>query len=127
MTFDVSGDSYDQFVGRYAGKLAPVFADFAGVRAGLSVLDVGCGSGLLTEELAHRLGAEHVAGVDPSPLLEACRKRVPHADLRSGAAEELPWAADSFDAALAQLVIHFMSDPPQASRKWCGWFGPAPL
>lgn len=117
MTFEVSGDAYDRFVGRYARKLAPVFADFAGVRAGLSALDVGCGSGLLTEELARRLGAESVAGIDPSPLLEACRERVPGADLRSGSAEELPWADDSFDAALAQLVIHFMSDPAAGLRE----------
>jgi ubiquinone/menaquinone biosynthesis C-methylase UbiE len=117
MTFDVSGDAYDQFVGRYARKLAPVFADFAAVRAGLSALDVGCGSGLLTEELARRLGVENVAGIDPSPLLDACRERVPGADLRSGSAEELPWSEDSFDAALAQLVIHFMSDPAAGLRE----------
>jgi SAM-dependent methyltransferase len=117
MTFDVSGDAYDRFVGRYARKLAPVFADFAGVQAGLSALDVGCGSGLLTEELARRLGAESVAGIDPSPLLEACRERVPGADLRTGSAEELPWPDDSFDAALAQLVIHFMSDPAGGLRE----------
>lgn len=117
MTFEVSGEAYDRFVGRYARKLAPVFADFAEVRAGLSALDVGCGSGLLTEELARRLGPASVAGIDPSPLLEACRERVPGADLRSGSAEQLPWADDSFDAALAQLVIHFMSDPAAGLRE----------
>jgi SAM-dependent methyltransferase len=117
MSFEVSGDAYDRFVGRYARELAPVFADYGGVRAGQSALDVGCGSGLLTEELARRLGAERVAGIDPSPLLEACRERVPGADLRSGSAEELPWDDDSFDAALAQLVIHFMSDPATGLRE----------
>jgi SAM-dependent methyltransferase len=117
VTFEVSGEAYDRFVGRYARKLAPVFADYGGVQAGQSALDVGCGSGLLTEELAGRLGAERVAGIDPSPLLEACRERVPRADLRSGSAEELPWADDSFHAALAQLVIHFMSDPGAGLRE----------
>jgi SAM-dependent methyltransferase len=111
MSFDVSGDAYDRFMGRYSRELAPVFADFAGVRAGQAALDVGCGSGVLTEELARRLGAERVAGVDPSALLQACAERVPGADLRAGKAEELPWPDDSFDAALAQLVIHFMDDP----------------
>ena len=111
MSFAVSGDSYDRFMGRFSQELAPAFADFAGVRAGLTAVDVGCGSGVFTEELARRLGAENVAGVDPSPLVEAAVGRVPGADLRQGAAEALPWPDDSFDAALAQLVVHFMDDP----------------
>jgi len=111
MSFDVSGDAYDRFMGRYSQELAPVFADFAGIEPGLTALDVGCGSGVLTEELARRLGAEHVAAVDPSPLVEACAARVPGADVRSGAAEALPWPDGSFDAVLAQLVVHFLDDP----------------
>jgi SAM-dependent methyltransferase len=98
-------------MGRYSRELAPVFADFAGVEAGQRVLDVGCGSGVLTEELARRLGGEHVAGADPSPLLQACAQRVPSADLKQASVESLPWPDDSFDAALAQLVVHFMDDP----------------
>lgn len=111
MSFEVSGDAYDRFMGRYSRELAPVFADFAGVAAGQRVLDVGCGSGVLTEELARRLGADHVAGADPSPLLEATAQRVPGADLKQASAESLPWPDTSFDAALAQLVVHFMDDP----------------
>jgi SAM-dependent methyltransferase len=110
VSFDVSGDAYDRFMGRYSRELAPAFADFAEVEAGQRVLDVGCGSGVLTEELARRVGADHVGGADPSPLLDACAERVPGADLKRAAAEDLPWPDDSFDAALAQLVVHFMND-----------------
>lgn len=111
MSFDVSGDAYDRFMGRYSRELAPVFADFGEVRAGMAVLDVGCGSGVLTEELARRVEQANVAAVDPSPLVEACAARLPEADVRRGAAEVLPWPDASFDAALAQLVIHFLDDP----------------
>src|SRR4029453_9038445 len=111
MSFAVSGDAYDRFMGRYSRRLAPVFADFAGVEARQRVLDVGCGSGALTAELAGRVGAEQVSGVAPSPLLAACAERVPGAELKQGKAEALPWLDNSFDAAVAQLVIHFMDDP----------------
>jgi len=110
MSFDVSGNAYDRFMGRYSRELAPPFADFAGVAAGQRVVDVGCGSGVLTEELARRIGDDHVAGADPSPLLAACAERVPGADLKRAAAEDLPWPDEAFDAALAQLVLHFMTD-----------------
>lgn len=111
MSFDVSGDAYDRFMGRYSLRLAPAFADFAGVEAGQRALDVGCGTGVLTEELARRLGPANVAGAEPSPMLEASAERVPGADLKQASAESLPWEDGSFDAALAQLVVHFMADP----------------
>src|ERR1044072_8501825 len=106
MSFDVSGDAYDRFMGRYSRRLAPAFADFAGVETGQRVVDVGCGTGVLTEELARRIGAAHVAGAAPSPMLQAAAERVPGADLRQAGAGQLPWPGDSFHAALAQLRAH---------------------
>jgi SAM-dependent methyltransferase len=97
-------------MGRYAEPLAEVFVAFAGVGAGARVLDVGCGPGALTAQLLSR-GAE-VAGIDPSPpFVEGMRLRFPDVAARLGSAEELPYDTASFDAALAQLVVHFMTDP----------------
>src|SRR5262249_2273368 len=82
MTFEVAGDKYDRYMGRYSRALAPRFVDFAGVREG-PVLDVGCGPGALSEALAARLGAGAVFAVDPSEAFAAaCRARVPGADVR---------------------------------------------
>ncbi len=79
MSFVVPGDAYDRFVGRYSRLIAPRFVDFARVGAG-PVLDLGCGPGALTAELAARHGADRTAAVDPSePFVAACRARVPGA------------------------------------------------
>jgi SAM-dependent methyltransferase len=112
MGFTVPADAYDRFMGRYSVLLSPQLADLAGVRAGQRVLDVGCGPGALTAELVQRLGAAAVLAVDPSePFVAAARERHPNVDVKRAAAEDLPFADDEFDAALAQLVVHFMSDP----------------
>jgi SAM-dependent methyltransferase len=114
--FSGGGAAYDAFMGRYAVLLAPRMADVAGVAEGQRALDVGCGTGALTGELVRRLGADHVAGCDPAvPQLEACRARHPDVDLREAAAEALPFADASFDASLAQLVLHFTTDPERAA------------
>jgi SAM-dependent methyltransferase len=111
VTFETSRQAYDAFMGRYADRLAPLLIGFAGVQRGERVLDVGCGPGSLTEALGELLGAEHVAAIDPSePFAAACSERVPAADIQVGAAESLPWPADTFDVALSQLVVNFMSD-----------------
>jgi SAM-dependent methyltransferase len=118
VSFDVAAESYDRFIGDWSRKLAPLLADLAGVERGQRVLDVGCGPGSLMRELVARVGAANVAGIDPSEsFVAAARARNPGADVRQGAAEDLPFADGSFDAALAQLVVHFMSDPVAGLRE----------
>lgn len=112
MGFDVAADAYDRFMGRYSTLLSPQLADLAGVHRGQRALDVGCGPGVLTAELVARLGAGSVAAVDPSEsFVAAARVRHPGVDVRRASAERLPFPDRSFDAALAQLVVHFMADP----------------
>ena len=105
-------------MGRYSGPLAPLFADLAGVSAGQRVLDVGCGPGALTAELVARLGSANVCAVDPSePFVAAVGERFPDVTVRHAAAEQLPFEDQEFDAALAQLVVHFMTDPVAGLRE----------
>ncbi len=118
MSFEVPRDAYDRFMGRYAEPLAPVFAEQAGVLPGMKVLDVGCGPGGLTAHLVGITGAANVAAVDPSPpFLAATARRCPGVDVQPGVAEELPHADATFDASLAQLVVHFMTDPVAGLRE----------
>jgi SAM-dependent methyltransferase len=112
MSFESGADAYDRFMGRYSVALAPLFIDFAGVEAAERVLDVGCGPGALTAELTKRLGASAVTAIDPTEaFVAAVRERSPGVAVRQASAEELPFPAGEFDAALAQLVVHFMNDP----------------
>ena len=117
-SFLTSGHAYDQFMGRYSRSLAPAFADAAGVGEGRVVLDVGCGPGALTAELVARVGAAGVSACDPSPPFVAeCAARHPGVTVREGRAEEIPFEDALFDHALAQLVLHFVSDPDRCARE----------
>jgi SAM-dependent methyltransferase len=114
--FRVGGDAYDDFMGRYSQRLAPLFADFAHVEPGSRVLDVGAGTGALTAELLSR-GAS-VAAADPSPeFVAVLRERFPGLEVEEAPAEALPWGDGVFDVALAQLVFAFVSDGPAAAAE----------
>jgi SAM-dependent methyltransferase len=105
-------------MGRYSSLLGPQLADFARIRPGQRVIDVGCGPGALTRELVDRLGPTNVFAVDPSkPFVAAVRERFPAVDARLASAEQLPFPDKAFDAALAQLVVHFISDPVAGLRE----------
>jgi ubiquinone/menaquinone biosynthesis C-methylase UbiE len=116
--FATPAEHYDRFMGRYSGPLAGALVDEVGVTKGMTVIDVGCGPGGLTTQLAGRVGAPNVAAIDPAQqFVDACRLRNPGADVRQGVAETLPWEDDSFDAALSCLVIGFMSDADAGLRE----------
>ena len=118
MSFNIEADAYDRFMGRYSIPLAPLFLEFARVDWDQQVLDVGCGPGALTAELVDRLGTEGVSAVDPSGrFVAAIRDRHPMVEVKQAAAEELPFEDGSFDATLAQLVVHFMADPVAGLRE----------
>ena len=112
VTFEVAAGAYNRFMGRYSEPLAAQFADWAGVFAPGRALDVGCGPGALTRVLIERLGVDGVSAIDPSQhFLAALRQAFPTLDVQTGTAERLPYPDDLFDQTLAQLVVHFLTDP----------------
>ena len=116
--FTSGAEHYERFMGRYTVPLARALADEAKVERGMRVLDVGCGPGGLTSELADRLGAESVAAIDPAEqFVTACGERNPGADVRLGVAEDLPWENDTFDATLSCLVIAFLPNADAGLRE----------
>lgn len=121
MAFDgVPADAYELFMGRFSTPLSQPFATVGleGVGPLERVLDVGCGPGMLTAELVRRLGGRAVSAVDPAAgFVATTAERFPDSDVRRAAAEDLPFGDDVFDAALAQLVVHFMRDPRGGVRE----------
>jgi SAM-dependent methyltransferase len=116
--FKVPPDAYDRYVGRYSPGLARELVTFAGVRAGDSALDVGCGPGALTAHLVSLLGADYVAAADPSePFVAAARTRNPGVRVELAPAERMPFGDAEFDHSVAQLVVNFMSDAHAGLRE----------
>lgn len=107
-----SADAYERGVGVWSRALAPGFVAFCAPVAG-RVLDVGCGTGILTERLLARSDVRAVAGIDVNPeLLASARQRIdgPRASFALADAARLPFAGATFDHALMLLVVNFVAD-----------------
>ena len=79
-----------------------------------SLLDVGCGEGVLVQHLAHRLGPRRVVGVDlEEDSIQAgwARHGAPNLEYRAAQAESLPFAEGEFDLISAIEVLEHLPDP----------------
>jgi len=117
----VSGGSYEAYVGRWSRRVAAEFVALLGVPGGRRWLDVGCGTGALTEAVLAAADPAGVLGVDPSAgFLDTARSRVtdPRARFEAGDARSLPVPDRAFDAVVSALALNFVPEPATAAGEF---------
>jgi SAM-dependent methyltransferase len=118
--------TYEAYMGRWSRPVAETALTWLGLPSGLSWLDVGCGTGALTEVIVEAAHPREILGVDPSAeyvTTAAARIADPRVHCTCtctfavGDACALPVPNDAYDVVIAGLVLHFVPDPPLAIRE----------
>lgn len=115
-----SGDAYEPYVGRWSRLVARDFVDWLKVPAGQRWLDIGCGTGALSQAILERAAPQALMGVDPSEGFIAHARRIisdTRAEFQVGDAQSLPADNQAFDVAVAGLVINFVPDMAKAAAE----------
>jgi SAM-dependent methyltransferase len=110
-------EAYELQMGRWSRRLAEPFLDFAQLKRGERILDVGCGNGSLTFAIANRADVQSICGIDRvAPFVEyaSAKNRDPRIAFRVGDACALPFLSGSFDTVLSLLVLHFIPETERA-------------
>jgi len=108
------GAAYERMMGTWSRLTGEIFLDWVAPQPGLRWIDIGCGSGALSELLIKRCAPAEVIGIDPSEEQLAFARARPaagRASFHQGDAMSLPFAADRFDAAVMALVLFYVPEP----------------
>ncbi len=111
-------EAYDNYMGRWSARFAPLFMDFAGLRDGERLLDVGCGTGALSREVLDAAPRSEIVGIDPSePFIEHARAKIadPRITFEVGDALELSYPDASFGQSLSLFVFMLIPDGEKAA------------
>jgi SAM-dependent methyltransferase len=114
----IDAAAYEHYMGRWSRRLAGPFLDFAGVKPGDRVLDVGCGTGVITAALGERSCT--AIGVDASePYLDAARRDRPHPNIvyELGDARNTLYPDASFDACVSTLAIDVIPEVDEVAAE----------
>jgi ubiquinone/menaquinone biosynthesis C-methylase UbiE len=113
----VDGAKYEPYVGRWSRLVAVDFLDWLGIPPGQQWLDVGCGTGALTQAVLTSYQPAHIVGVDRSHSIAAYATQTT-ADARAvfcaGDAQAIPLPSASRDVVVSGLVLNFVPDQPRA-------------
>jgi SAM-dependent methyltransferase len=115
------GDAYEAYVGRWSRRVAEAFVHWLDLPAGGRWLDVGCGTGALTETVLALADPAHVIGLDTSEgFLANARARLDgtRSDFRAGDARSLPFPDRGFEAVVSGLALNFVPDPGRAAAEF---------
>jgi len=114
LTFNDSAE-YERFMGRWSRAVAPIFLRWMQARRHARWLDVGCGTGILTQTLVELCAPSSVHAIDCSAAqVKASARATPSASFQVADARELPFPDASFDVVASALVINFIADPATA-------------
>jgi SAM-dependent methyltransferase len=117
MSIWASGSPYEAYVGRWSRPVARQLLPWLAVPKGGRWLDVGCGTGALSETVLREAGPSEAVGVDASDgFIAYAREHVRDERARFGVADarELPFEDDRFDAVVSGLVLNFIPGPERA-------------
>lgn len=112
-----NGESYETFIGRWSRLAAPQFLKWLAVKPSANWLDIGCGSGALSQAILQDAAPASLKGIDPSKaFVEYCQTRLPdpRASFGMGNALAMPFESGTFDAAVSGLVLNFLPQVHQA-------------
>jgi len=111
-----SGDSYEPYVGRWSRLVAREFIRWLALPENGHWLDVGCGTGALSQTILELANPKKVKGIDRSEsYAEFARSKVndPRAEFEVGNAQMLPIVSETFDVGVSGLVLNFV---PQSNQ-----------
>jgi SAM-dependent methyltransferase len=114
MSIWASGDAYEPYVGRWSRLVAREFLPWLDVPPNRRWLDVGCGTGALSETILALAQPARVTGIDASEGYVAYARehvRDNRAAFQTGDAQAMPFGDGSFDAAVSALVLNFLPEP----------------
>jgi len=116
-----SGSPYEQYIGRWSRRVAPIFLSWLNLAPQMRWLDVGCGTGALSAAIFNLCSPKCVTGVDPSEgfLKLASQSLAGKVTLHVGTATAIPLAASSVDVVVSGLVLNFVPNVPGALTEMC--------